>query len=107
MSSDPLTVLLFRLTKTEEDVKTLQTRLDLYVPERENDLKLSSIKDTIERIGKDIQDVKESHRTLSAKLTEQQETQNKTQIRVLATTVTTFISILVSVLIGYITHFFH
>jgi hypothetical protein len=104
---DPLTAILFRLTGVEENVKELQTKLNFYVPERENDLKLKNILDSLTHIGGNLQEVKDAYKELSNKLIEQQDNQNKVQIRVLLGAISTVITVLGGVLVGYITHFFH
>ena len=116
--SDPQTTIIFRLTNVEENVKELQTRLNSYVLERENDLRLRNILDSLTRIGDDVQQVKESNKELNSQLTDQQdkfnakiaeyqENLNKWQIRILWSTLSVVGTILGGVLIGYITHFFH
>jgi hypothetical protein len=103
---DPLTAILFRLTGVEENVKELQTKLNFYVPERENDLKLKNILDSLTHIGGNLQEVKDAYKELSNKLIEQQDNQNKVQIRVLLGAISTVVTALGGVLVGYITHFF-
>lgn len=91
---------LFRLRRAEEDIKDLQTRLNLYVPANVNDLRISNILEATTRISAELQDVK-------TKVVEQQERTAKIQINVLKGTVGTFVSLTVAILVGYITHFFH
>jgi predicted nucleic acid-binding Zn-ribbon protein len=106
MPDQALATLLVRLNIVEKDIVELQTRLENYVPERENRLELSSIREYLARIESDMTQVKESHQTLSQRLTNEQEKQNQLQIKILVGTITTIIGLLGSILVGYITHFF-
>jgi predicted house-cleaning noncanonical NTP pyrophosphatase (MazG superfamily) len=117
MNDNPNTIS-FRLSSVEEHIKELQGKLNSYVTERENDLRLKNIADLLNRIVSDIEQVKESNKELNEKIIEQQNNfnsrfsfqqnaQSKTQIRILWGTVSTIIGLLTAVFAGYITHLFH
>ena len=75
----------------------LQTQLQAYVPVRENDLQLQSIRSIVERIEGDVKDTKRS-------ITEQKEKQDNLIIKVLWGAMTIVIGGVVSVIVYFITH---
>jgi chromosome segregation ATPase len=106
--ADQFAMLLFRIGALEQSMKELQAQLRSYVPLRENDLQLETIKNTVGRMEQDLADAKRQLVELNSKLATQaadlRESQDKLQIRVLWFIVSTIILILVGVLVGVLTH---
>ena len=113
----PENTIVYRMEVVEREVANLKQQLDRYVPVRENELQLKSIRDTVERIERDVGEAKKQLGEMNTKLqTADRETQARDQqqrenlaalqIKVLATVVTTVIGGLVAILVGYITHVF-
>ncbi|OLE95648.1 MAG: hypothetical protein AUI84_02840 [Delftia sp. 13_1_40CM_3_66_6] len=102
------TAIAYRINALERDIQHLQTQLASYVPARESELQLASIRSTVERIERDLQDTKKEvtglNTRLTEKLTEQKESQDKLIIKVLWGIVATVISIVTAVAIYFITH---
>ena len=98
------TALTYRINGLEKDIQHLQTQLASYVPARENELQLASIRSTVERIERDVQDTKKEVTGLNDKLSKQKESQDKLIIKVLWGIVATVISIVTAVAIYFITH---
>lgn len=109
--------LTFRIEVLERMVQQLQTQLQQYVPAKENELQLRSIRETVERIEREITNAKQQLTDLNTKLVvseseaqkrdaAQRESQDKLQIRILWGAVSVIITILSLVIVGYITHFF-
>lgn len=110
--------LIYRIEALERMVQQLQTQLQQYVPAKENELQLRIIKDTVERIEREVSSAKAELTNLNTKISDsevksqeryasQRESQDKLQIRVLWGAVSTVIAILVGVIIAYLTHFIH
>lgn len=103
-----LTTLTFRISSLEQHVQQLQTELRTYVPARENDLQLQSIRSTVERIERDVQEARKQVTDLNTKLENQGKEQDKIQINVLKWAVGIFVGIVVtvvtSILIYFLTH---
>lgn len=104
---DPLPQLLYRLDQAEKDIAQVKSQLSLYVPARENDLRLQSIQETVRRIEADVIATKQQVTDLGIKLGEQREAQDKLQIRALWGTVAFILSTASLIVAGYITHLFH
>lgn len=115
---EPQTTVVFRINSLEQGVAELKKQLNLYVPIRENDLQLKSIRDIVERIEYDVHAAKRQLEDVSNKLSlqenesqkrdaEQRESQAQLQIKALWGVVSLILAILTGVLVGYITHFFH
>lgn len=90
----------YRLQQLELQVQQLHTQLALYVPVRENELQLQSIRATVERIEKDVSTTKDQ-------IGEMKDAQDKLQIRVLLGIVTTVVTIFSGILIAYGAHLIH
>ena len=114
---DQAPAITFRIIALERDVADLKDQLNRYVPARENDLQLKSIRDAVERIEQEMQEARKQLESLNHKLilqereaqerdAAQRESQATLQIKVLWGTVSTAIAVLAGVLIGYITHLF-
>jgi len=71
---------------------------------RENELQLASIRSTVERIERDVQDTKKEVTGLNDKLSKQKEAQDNVIIKVLWGVVATFISGAMAVVVYFITH---
>lgn len=110
--------LAYRVTSLERDVVELRDQLNRYVPVRENELQLKSMRDTTERIEHEVQEARKQLEGMNTKLilqdqeaqkrdAAQREGQAALQIKVLWGTVSTVIAVLTSVLIGYVTRLFH
>jgi cation transport ATPase len=130
MSSAPLpsehnsntTSLLIRVNTVEQQVNQVQAQLhqvqsDLrqYVPVSVNDLQLQSIRQSVDRIERDVSEIKREMGDVNAKLTKQdqeaqqrdavqRENQDKLQIRVLWFIVASVITVLTGVLIAFLNH---
>lgn len=90
----------YRLQVVEQQVTKLQNQLELYVPERENELQLQSIRASVDRIEKNVNETKEQ-------VSEMKAAQDKLQIRVLLGIVTTVVTILSGILIAWGSHFIY
>lgn len=101
-------MMLYRITALEEQIKRLQEQLKAYVPARENDLQLQSIQSSVARIERDVIDMKAKQQQMEKEAREQiehqQQEQAKIQIRVLVGIVGFIITIVGSVLTFYLTH---
>lgn len=113
----PENTILFRISAIEQDIAGLKQQLDRYVPVRENELQLKSIRDTVERIERDVQTTKQQIEQMNTRFVAseseserrdaaQRESQAALQIKVLWGIVSSVIAILTAILIGYVTHFF-
>ena len=113
-----MTDLLLRINTVETQVKQVQVQLNQYVPTTVNDLQLQSIRAAVDRIERDIAEMKRQFNELNTKLITQEtdakqrdalqrESQDKLQIRVLQGIVTAIITIFIGVIIGYLTHLIH
>lgn len=107
--------LVYRIEVLERLFRDLQMQLQQYVRSSENDLHLRSIKDTCERIERELGLAKTELTNLSTKLAEseveaqkryadQRESQDKLQIRVLWGAISVIITILSLVIVNAITH---
>lgn len=93
-----MATLTYRLSALEQNVQQLQTELRTYVPARENDLQLQSIRSTVERIESDVKDAKKQVTDLAAK-------QDNVLISVLRYIVGTIIGLAVLVIAGVVVYF--
>lgn len=94
-----LSTISYRLDSVERQVLQLHGQLQMYVPQRENDLQLQAIKSTVERIEDDVKQTK-------LQVGEMRDAQDKLQIRVLLGLVTTIVTILSGILIAFVSHYF-
>lgn len=110
--------LIYRIEALERMVQQLQTQLQQYVPAKENELQLRIIKETVERIEREVGNAKTQLTDLNTKLVAseseaqkrdaaQRESQDRLQIRILWGAVSVVITILSLVIVAYITHFIH
>lgn len=103
-----LSTLTFRITSLEQHVQQLQAELRTYVPARENELQLQSIRSTVERIERDVQEARKQVTDLNTKIEDQNKEQDKVQIDVLKWVLGTIVTIVVLVITGvavyYLTH---
>ena len=114
-SSQDQSTLLFRIETLERMVRDLQAQLQQYVRSSENNLHIQAIRDTVERIEKELgltkQQLTESSKDTSAQLSTLREEQNKIQIKTLTyivgTVVTFLVLVLVGIIIAYYTHAIH
>ena len=113
-----LNTLSYRLDNVEKNLQHLSGQLSLYVPQRENELQLRAIQDSVHDIKDDVTEIRKQLNDLSNRLISQEteaqkrdalqrERQDKQQIKILLWTVTTIVALGSAVLVGYITHFFH
>lgn len=109
--------LIYRIESLERLFHDLQQQLQQYVRSSENNLHLEAIRNTCERIERELGLAKAQLTDLNTKLTAseikaqerdaaQRESQDKLQIRILWGAVSVIITILSLVIVGYITHFF-
>ena len=114
---DSTAAIIIRIATLEQDVAELKRQLNLFVPLRENELQLKNIRDSVDRIERDIADAKRQLMDVNSRLATQdteaqkreseiRESQASLQIRVLWGSLSLIIGLLMSVLVGYITHFF-
>lgn len=94
-----MSALTYRLTALEQHVQQLQTELRTYVPARENELQLQSIRSTVERIESDVKEAKKQVTDLATK-------QDNLLISVLRYVVVTFVGIVVTVATALLIYFF-
>lgn len=87
----------YRMSAMERDVKGMRDLLATYVPQKENDLQLKMIRESVDRIEKSIVDVQKEQK-------EQKESTDKLLIRVSWGVASAFISIIIAVAISYLTH---
>lgn len=113
-----MTGLLIRVNAVEQQVQQVQTQLQQYVPASVNDLQLQSIRSSVDRIERDVSDMKHQLTDMNTKLATQEaeaqkrdaaqrESQDKLQIRVLWFIVSAVITVLMALLIAYLTHLIH
>lgn len=118
MPNNELNTLAYRLDNVEKNLQHLSGQLSLYVPQRENELQLRAIQDSVRDIKDDVTEIRKQLNELSNRLINQEaegqkrdaaqrERQDKQQITILLWIVTTIAGLGIAVLIGYITHFFH
>jgi len=95
-----MAMLSYRITSLETHVQQLQTELRTYVPARENEIQLQSIRSTVERIEGDVKEARKQVTGLNDKLETQVKEQDKMQISALAKALIIILGILGSVLTG-------
>jgi hypothetical protein len=100
-----MSTLSYRLTSLETHVQQLQVELRTYVPARENELQLQSIRSTVERIERDVQEAKTQVTSLNGKLETQVKEQDKMQISALSKTLIIILGVFASVLTGVLVYF--
>jgi hypothetical protein len=93
-----ISTLSFRITSLEQHVQQLQLELRTYVPARENELQLQSIRSTVERIESDVKAVKQQATELANK-------QDSILISVLRYVVVTIVGVIAAVATGLIIYF--
>lgn len=98
--------LIYRVDAQEREIKRIQDQMQLYVPQRENDIKLQGIQQAVSRIEADISESKKQLIALNDKDTAQRESQANLQIRVLWAIVTGILGVGGLIVAGYVTHFF-
>ena len=96
-----MTALSYRISSLEQHVHDLQVELRTYVPARENELQLQSIRSTVERIESDVKEAKKQVTELATK-------QDNILISVLRYVVVTVVGVIITVatalLIYFLTH---
>lgn len=96
-----MSALSYRITSLEQHVQQLQVELRTYVPARENDLQLQSIRSTVERIETDVKEAKKQVSDLADK-------QDSILISVLRYVVVTVVGVIITVatalFIYFLTH---
>jgi len=113
----PEPTIAYRIDAIEREVAALRSQLERYVPVRENELHLQSIRSTVERIEREVQDAKKQAADLNTRLfaqqaeserrdTAQRESQAALQIKVLWGVVSLVIAVLSAVLIAFLTGLF-
>jgi len=93
-----MSTLSYRIVSLEQHVQQLQTELRTYVPARENELQLQSIRSTVERIESDVKQAKQQVTELANK-------QDSILISVLRYVVVTIVGIIVTVATGLLIYF--
>lgn len=93
-----LSTLTFRITSLEQHVQQLQMELRTYVPASENALQLQNIRSTVERIERDVKEVKQQALELANK-------QDSILISVLRYVVVTIVGVIAAVATGLIIYF--
>lgn len=112
-AQDPM--IIYRIESLERMVQQLQTQLQQYVPYKENELQLRSIKDTVERIEREIGIAKAQLTDVNNKLAEnklqeqerdskQRQSQSDLQLRFFYYVSTLIGAIIVALLVYYFTH---
>lgn len=105
-SPDQATVI-FRIEALERLVHDLQSQLQQYVRTSENDLHLRSIKDTVERIERELglakQQLTDSNKEMGEQFSQLKDEQNKLQVQTLTYIITTIVTIVGLVLVGVVT----
>jgi uncharacterized protein (UPF0335 family) len=115
MHDNQFPAILYRVNAVEQEVKSLQAQLQSYVPARENELQLQSIKATVERIERDITDARRQITEINTKMAlqetnsrerdaQQSVSQYKVVNRVLYGIVSGIGAILIGVVIYYLTN---
>lgn len=110
--------LIYRIESLERLFHDLQQQLQQYVRSSENNLHLQAIRETCERIERELGLAKQQLTDLNTKLATseieaqkrdaaQKESQDKLQIRVLGGIVSIFIAILLSIIGAYAAHLLH
>ena len=115
---DHLTTVQYRLSVLEKEVQELQMELHSYVPAREHELQLKSIRDAGDRIERDVSEIKRQVTDLNTKMgiqdneaqkrdAAQRESQDKLQIRVLWGIVSGVLVVAGGVAVYWLTHLPH
>lgn len=113
-----ITTIQYRVDALETGMKDLQQQIHSYVSVRENDLQLQGIRDTVNRIERDVQEEKKQVDILNTKLNmltlelqkrdeEQRKSQDALQIRMLLGIVSFVGTILGGVLIYFLSQVIH
>lgn len=96
-------------TQLQAQVNQLQAQLKLYVPVRENELQLQSIRSTVERVERDVQEIRKQTVDLNTKIDTAAATavrdQDKLQIGVLRYIVATIVGVVVIVVGGIVIYY--
>jgi chromosome segregation ATPase len=100
-----MSTLAYRISSLEQHVQQLQSELRTYVPARENELQLQSIRSTVERIEGDVKEARKQVTDLNEKLETQNKETDKLQINVLKWAIGIVVTVLVALLIAHLTHF--
>lgn len=100
-----MSTLAYRISSLEQHVQQLQSELRTYVPARENELQLQSIRSTVERIEGDVKEARKQVTDLNEKLETQNKETDKLQINVLKWAIGIAVTVLVALLIAHLTHF--
>lgn len=98
--------LTFRVESMGRDIKRIDEQLHDYVPARENDLKVQSIKESVSRIESDMTEVKKQLVDLNNKLVQQEKSQSSLVISVLKWAVGVVVSVILIVITVWLTHTF-
>lgn len=67
-AQDQYDTIIYRLSVLEDTVRQLQQQFNLYVPARENEIRLKSIHETAERTEHEIRDLKSQLKDIDTKL---------------------------------------
>jgi hypothetical protein len=105
----------YRLDSVEKQLLQLQGQLSLYVPQRENELQLNRIQDSVRDIKDDVTEIRKQMQEISQKLIAQEseaqrrdaaqrERQDKMQIRALWAIVSVVLTVIGGCLIYFITN---
>jgi hypothetical protein len=98
--------LVYRVDGMGRDVKRIDEQLRDYVPARENDLKVQSIKESVARIESDIAEAKKQLTELNTKLIEQEKSQSDLVIGTLRWVLGIVVSIALIGITVWLTHVF-
>lgn len=90
----------YRMATIEQSVQHLQTELQRYVPARENEIQLQSIRSTVERIEGEVKEARKEITSLNTQVTAQRQESDNMQIRVLKWIVVTIIGALLTIAVG-------
>lgn len=104
--SQDIATLAYRIASIEQNVQHLQTELRSYVPARENDLQLQSIRSTVERIEGDVKEARKQIGDLGTQVTVQRQERDDMLIHVLKWVVITIVSALVTIAIALFIYYF-
>lgn len=92
----------FHVENAEKELERLGGQLANYVPTNVNDMQLSSIRSTVERIEGDVKEARKEIVALSTQVGVQSKEHDQLQIRVLKWAVGIFVGIVVAVVTGFL-----
>lgn len=113
-----LSTIVYRLSTLEQEIREVRQHFLLFTPTKENELQLQIITSTVERIAKDVTEVKSQvgevndlvgnvRDEMKDKANKSQGALDKWQLNAMGGTLGVIVTVLIGVLIAYATHLIH